>query len=152
MIFSLTISDLATIAAFILGVVNIYLYLLHRKETLLPVIRHRVKGLPPYRTENHVTTIKIINVGNAVANLITTHLEASWDDDLTILLEYPYVGNVKLAPKKDAIIYTRLPVPNKPGDYTYYLITAIKEHGDTVDPYPFRIPEPGETTPQSHWQ
>jgi len=130
-------SILISIIALVFSAFNLILYSRHIRRTTGAAIKHELTNLPPYNSVDSVTTIKVKNVGNAIANVEGTYLEFSWDKDLSIDLDYECEGEYFLVPNEDKIFHKKLPDPPS-GSHIIGIVTSY-DGLERKDAFPIQV-------------
>lgn len=135
------ISILISVVALVFSATSLYLYYKQFKKTIGAAIKHELVNLPPYKSDEEETIIRIRNMGNAVANIEGSFLSFSWYDDLLVGLDWGFgeYEEITLTPNEEKVFYRRLPQPpDKEGKY----IVKIETEYDGLtkdDEFPIRV-------------
>jgi len=117
-------SILISAIALVISIISLTISYRQYKRTIVATIKHELRNLPPYTSNEEETTIIVKNIGNAVAKIESTHLTFSWDKNLIVNLEYGVEeGLRRLNPDEEWVFHKRLPEPSKDGLYTITIVT-----------------------------
>jgi len=128
---------LISAVALLVSVANFFLYYKQIKKTTGAGIQHELTNLPPYHSKEEKTTIKVKNIGNAVANIESTNLYFSWNADLILDLDYGCEEDMKyfLVPNEEKVFHQKLPEPPETGTCAIAIITEY-DGNEKMDEFP----------------
>ncbi len=102
------------------------------KRTVGDSIKHELKNMPPYESEEESSTILVKNVGNTKPRIYRTCVLFDWDPDLKIELDYecdedrPYI----LPLNGEKPFHKTLPSPPTKGEHFIEICTCTHDSGE----------------------
>jgi len=118
----------------IISIINLIIYYRFMKRTVGESIKHELKNMPPYKSEENYSTIIVKNIGNTNARIYRTCVHFDWDEDLKIELDYecdedkPFI--LRLNGEKP--FHKTLPSPLTKGEHFIEICTCTL---DSDEPY-----------------
>ncbi len=124
--------DIISILALIISMGSLSIHYRSNKRNFGESIIHELRNLPPYKSDDNLSTIIVRNTGNANARIRSTCITFDWDNDLNVRLDYegdedyPYI----LSQNGEKSFLKYLPSPPTKGEHFIDICTCTIDYDE----------------------